>query len=368
MSEDARRLQYGYTFRDKSDVVIQQGIFNGLPDELRELGRHQEYAIVTDTNVMDKYAVPLLDALRANGMSVSEPIEIPAGEASKTPEQFVNIANQLAERRHGRNTTIIAVGGGMVGDITGFTASVYKRGVGISYVQVPTTLLAQVDSSIGGKTGINLDSGKNLIGRVEFPRATFIDPKTLTTLPSREVISGIGEIVKYAVLDGELLTKLELSMDDLLRLDMSTLFDIISSCAEIKSGVVDLDPNDIGIRQALNIGHTIGHGLEEASGYKLSHGEAISIGMMREGEIAVAEGFFKRSELKRLEKILIKAGLPTQIPGDIDINEVMRLMTNDKKNTGPSSFAIALPGEFGTLSKGYELLTVPHDQMREFIS
>jgi len=359
---------YGRNFHEApppSEVVIKAGLFKELPERLVALAEGRSIVIVTEKNLAGRYGVLLYEGLASRLSKIPKVIVVPSGEGSKNVRTWEQVSNQLAKQGHQRKTLLVALGGGMVGDLTGFVASTYKRG--ISFVQVPTTLLAQVDSSIGGKTGIDSEHGKNLFGRFELPEATFIDPELLATLPQKDFVSGLGEVVKYGALDNEILKSAEAHMDNLLLRNAESLADIIGRCVTLKAKVVDMDPKDRAIRQSLNFGHTIGHGLEEASDFALAHGEAVAIGMRYEGEIAVKRGAFKQEDMDRLNALIARAGLPTSVPKDIDLEKALSLMKNDKKNVG-AGIKIAIPSKFGALfEKGHTLLDSSEQDIRETI-
>ncbi|HYF83709.1 MAG TPA: 3-dehydroquinate synthase [Clostridia bacterium] len=255
---------------------------------------------------------------------------IPDGEEYKNIDSLAKIYDKAVEMKLTRDSLMIGFGGGVIGDMTGFAAATYMRG--IPYIQIPTTLLSQTDSSIGGKTAINHRESKNLIGSFYQPRMVIADTSTLVTLSPRELRSGLAEVIKYGVIgDYEFFEYLENNIADILKLDSKFLSHIIQNCCKTKASVVQLDEKDTGIRMLLNYGHTIGHAIEAATEYtEFRHGEAVSLGMEGAAYIAVSMGLMKEDHRTRQSELLAKAGLPTCFPG-MDIDKVLYLMNNDKK-------------------------------------
>ena len=293
-------------------IRIRKGIIKetGLPKGL----------VITDTNVFRIYK-KLIE------QSGNKYLVIKAGESSKSIETYSKIIKNLKE-----DVRIIAFGGGVVGDIAGFVASTYKRGIPL--IHIPTTLLAMVDSSIGGKNGVNLNKKKNYLGTIYLPEMILIDPLFLETLPSDEFRDGIAEIIKYGMIFNKLLLK---RLGKKLKIDDEDLGKIIAYSCEIKTKVVGLDEHDKGYRHTLNFGHTIGHALELS--YKLKHGQAISIGMIKEAELGQRLGLVKDEEINMLKSALDANGLQSHLPADADVNKIIQLMKSDKK--GPLVFAFS---------------------------
>jgi 3-dehydroquinate synthase len=237
----------------------------------------------------------------------------------------------LAQLGASRDATVIALGGGVVGDLAGFAAALWMRG--IAFVQIPTTLLAMVDSSVGGKTGVNLPQGKNLVGAFHQPRAVFIDPDTLRTLPERELLAGLAEVIKYAAIgDSEFMDWLEANVRSLLDRDSAALQHAIETSVRHKARVVAADEHERGERALLNLGHTFGHAIEAATGYKrFLHGEAVAIGMLAAARLSAALGMAAVADADRLQTLLSRFGLPTTIPKDLDDRQLLDLMRLDKK-------------------------------------
>ena len=315
-------------------ILINPGLLGQLGNECRKIGLGHRCAILTDTHVAALYARKAELSLRSAGF---EPVTItvPAGEKSKSLHQAGACFDALASARLERKSFIVALGGGVVGDLAGFLAATYLRG--IAFVQVPTTLLAQVDSSVGGKVGINLPAGKNLVGAFYQPRLVLCDLATLGSLPNREFCAGLAEIIKYGIIyDANLFRFIEKELDSLLRRNLPILSKIVSRCCSIKSEVVTQDETESGLRAILNFGHTIGHGLEAISGYgKFLHGEAISIGQVAAAKISAQYAGLPKSEAGRIQNLFQRAGLPTQIR--LNRSQWQRLlaaMRLDKKVSG----------------------------------
>ena len=312
-----------------SRAVIEWGALSQLPEALRALNGQKRAFVVTDSSVGVLYAESLSTLLVQAEL---EPMifTVPAGESSKSFACFQSILDWLVEQHAEHTEPIIALGGGVVGDLVGFVAASYQRGVPL--VQVPTTLLAQVDSAIGGKTGINHPLGKNLIGAYYQPELIFVDPATLLTLPERAYREGWAEIVKYGViLDAEFFALLEARLADIEKREANLLTQVIARCIRLKMDVVQGDERDSGLRNILNYGHTFGHALEATTEYGTwLHGEAVSIGMEVAGFIAVARGLIAEDDLKRQRALLQAIGLPIACPG-VDVEAILLAMQRDKK-------------------------------------
>ncbi len=283
--------------------------------------------------VSNETVAPLyLDALKSilPGVQHAE-IILPDGEQHKTLATVQLIYDKLLNDRCGRSTTLIALGGGVVGDITGFAAATYQRGV--NFVQIPTTLLAQVDSSVGGKTGVNHPLGKNMIGAFHQPQCVIADTDTLNTLPDRELRAGLAEVIKYALInDIEFFHWLEDNIALLLRRNTQSLAIAIKKCCENKAAIVALDEKEKGLRALLNLGHTFGHAIETASGYGVYlHGEAIAIGLVMAADLSYRLRWIGQQEAKQVKKLIKLAGLPVVPPADIDAEKFILLMSLDKK-------------------------------------
>ena len=293
-------------------IKVGGGLLSRLGAECARLKLGHRCAIITDFNVGKRFAKAALKSLSASGFDPVL-ITVPAGEKSKRIGMVEKCYNQLATHRLERKSFIVALGGGVVGDLAGFVAATYLRG--IPFVQVPTTLLAQVDSSVGGKTGVNLKLGKNLVGAFYQPRLVLCDLDTFKTLPKREYLSGLAEVVKYGVIyDAVLFTQLERNLAKLLRRDRLTLCDVVARCCEIKAEVVGQDETESGLRAILNFGHTIGHAIENSSGYgKFLHGEAISIGQVAASKLSQKVLGLPSGDAGRIESLLHRSGLPVKL-------------------------------------------------------
>ncbi len=296
------------------------------------LGIGNRYVVITDANVAARYGRGLLEDLQRAGLS-AEMIVFPAGEAAKNMGTVLTVVRQLLQMRADRKTALIALGGGVVGDLTGFVASLYMRS--LPYLQIPTTLVGQVDSSIGGKTAVDLEEGKNLLGSFYQPRAVLIDPSYLSTLPPEEFRNGLAEVVKYGIIDGEgLFALLEAEMAALKLLERGVLTRVIERCCGIKKGLVEIDEKDQGPRHFLNFGHTLGHALEAASDYALSHGSGVSLGMLAAARLSERSCGMPGRDRERIERLIKETGLPTTIPDQIKTDLIMSKLAADKKKSG----------------------------------
>lgn len=315
-------------------IKVGSGLLAQLGAECAQLKLGQRCAVITDSNVGNKFAPTALKSLFASGFQPVL-ITVPAGEKSKRLTVVEKCFDQLAKHRLERKSFIVALGGGVVGDLAGFVAATYLRG--IPFVQVPTTLLAQVDSSIGGKTGVNLKAGKNLVGAFYQPQLVLCDLDALKTLPKREYISGLAEVIKYGVIyDAILFAQLERNLPEILQRDEKTLSQIIARCCEIKADVVGQDETESGLRAILNFGHTIGHALENSSGYgKFFHGEAIAIGQVAAAKLSHKILGLPSGDAERIEKLFLQAGLPVKIKlNSVQRRKFFTAMKLDKKVSG----------------------------------
>lgn len=312
-----------------SQAIIEWGGLPHLGPTLRSFAFSERLFLVTDQQVGDLYAAAIKIMLEDVGFQPYL-VTIPAGEANKSLECFKHIIDWLAEHKAERHEAIIAVGGGMVGDITGFVASCYKRGV--PFIQVPTTLLAQVDSAIGGKTGVNLDSRPNVIGAYYQPALIYVDPALILTLPERVYGEGWAEVVKYAmVMDASLFTLLEEDLALWHNREPALLAEIVTRCIRLKMSVVQYDELDFGPRQILNYGHTFGHALEAATNYETwLHGEAVALGMEVAAHIAMETGRLSPEEAARQTQLLQAFHLPVSCP-EIELAPLLDAMQFDKK-------------------------------------
>ncbi len=319
------------------------------------LARHvrgRRALVVTDSNVAPRYLQPVLGAL---GELRVDPLILPAGEHHKTLATVQTIFDALLAGAHDRATTLIALGGGVVGDMTGFAAACYQRGV--DFIQLPTTLLAQVDSSVGGKTGVNHPRGKNMIGAFHQPRAVLIDIATLATLPAREFRAGMAEVIKYGLIaDADFFTWLEANAQALLARDDTALMTAIARSCRCKAAIVGEDEREGGVRALLNFGHTFGHAIETAQNYTdWLHGEAVAAGMVIASELSRRLGWITARDSARIRALLTAFGLPVAPPPGLSAPQFMALMAVDKKVADGVIRLVLLRGIGGaTLSADYD--------------
>jgi len=291
-------------------------------------------AVISDEAVAGYYLEPVVASLKKAGFA---PVEIvfSGGDPAKNLTTVEQVCGQLIEAEFDRNTWILALGGGVVGDLAGFVAATFLRG--ISFVQVPTTIVAQVDASVGGKTAVNHRLGKNLIGAFHQPRLVLIDTGVLRTLPHRELVAGLGEVVKHAVIrDSELFAFLEDNLEKVMALDLETekIEWLIARNVQIKARIVEADERERGLRGILNYGHTVGHAIEAATRYKrYRHGEAIILGMIAAGEIAVRQGLWSAEERRRQDRLLARLGIPAGLQ-KIPTERILERTRTDKKRVG----------------------------------
>jgi 3-dehydroquinate synthase len=298
------------------------------------------YFIITDVNVSAMYGGSLLDRLR--GMSLSaDIIDFPAGENAKNIGTTIAIVERLLRLGADRKSALIALGGGVVGDMTGFIASTFMRSV--PYIQIPTTLMAQVDSSIGGKTAIDLPEGKNLLGTFYQPRGVFIDMKFLNTLPDEDIRNGLAEVIKYGIIDDvAFFNFLEENMRAIKERDREVLEKIVQNSCRIKKGIVEIDEKELGLRRVLNFGHTIGHAIEAESNFTISHGVAVSLGMAAAARISERLYDLPEGDRERIEHLLESAGLSCRIPQTITTDGIITRLRADKKKEGDTIHFVLL--------------------------
>ena len=314
------------------DIVLHPGLLATVGDRLSAFTTSLKVGVVTDRHVASRYLHGVLRSLRKAGYDPT-PIILPPGERTKTLSTITKILDVLAQHKFERQSLLLALGGGVIGDVTGFAAAIYQRG--IPFVQVPTTLVAQVDSSVGGKTGVDHRLGKNLIGAFYQPRAVLIDPLTLRTLPRREWIAGLAEVIKYGIIaDEEFFAFLEQEIAALLTLEEEPVIRAITRSCEIKAQVVAEDERESDRRRILNYGHTIGHALELLAGYRgLIHGEAVGIGLVQEADLARHMGLCGREVVERIRSLVQRAGLSEQVP-QASFTSLWGAMQHDKKVLG----------------------------------
>ena len=311
------------------EIIIQSGLLERLGRNLKKQGVRGKIGVVTDRHVARYYLKSGLEAIKRYGID-PVPIILDPGERSKRLKTVEHILDVLARHRFERSSMLLALGGGVVGDMAGFAASIYQRG--IPYIQVPTTLVAQVDSSVGGKTGVDHRLGKNLIGSFYQPRAVWIDPLTLRTLPTRELVAGLAEVIKYGIIaDESFFAYLQRHMPELRRQAPGIIATVVKRSCEIKAEVVASDERESDRRRILNYGHTIGHALEALGGYKsFVHGEAVGIGLVQEAELACFQGICSRAIVEEIRRTVKEAGLSDRMP-QWTSQRIWKAMLHDKK-------------------------------------
>jgi len=331
------------------DIIVGSNILDIAGSVILEKISNKTCLIITDDNIAPLYLQKLEKSLKEANHNLLESIIIPAGEEAKSFNNLINLTNDIFKRKIDRNTLIIALGGGVIGDLTGFASSITLRG--LDFIQIPTTLLSQVDSSVGGKTGINSDYGKNTIGAFYQPKLVLTDISTLKTLPSRQILSGYAEVIKYGLIyDKEFFAWCDKNVKNIISDDIDAQTHAIITSCKIKASIVEEDEKESGKRAILNLGHTFGHALENATGYsdRLLHGEAVSIGTIMAFDLSVLLGFCKEEDARTVKNHFKKASLPMSIPKiDASIDDLINLMTQDKKaNNG--KITMILNKEIGT--------------------
>ncbi len=317
--DDSYDIEIGYDLKNKLVEDIERGL----------VGNVRKFAVITDSNVGDVYARPICENLLRAGYEV-DMFVFPAGEKSKTRETKARIEDAMLEKGYRRDCCIIAVGGGVVTDISGFIAGTYGRGV--PFINYATTLLAAADASVGGKTAVDTPLATNLIGLFNQPEKVYIDIASWTTLPEREMKSGMAETIKHACMASEdMFEFLEENMDDIMSFSKFACEYIAENNCQIKYKVVMQDEREAGLREILNLGHTVGRAIETVSDYKLLHGEGVAIGLVAQALLSESLGYMKAEQVERVIALLEKAGLPTKIPAYIDREELVQKLYTDKK-------------------------------------
>ena len=316
------------------DIVIERGALASLGQRCSSVGMKGVAAVISNPTVAALYGAVVQESLAAAGFTVAQ-IEIPDGEEFKNSTTLNQLYDELLAAGVDRGSFVVALGGGVVGDVAGYAAATWMRG--IPFVQVPTTLLAQVDSSVGGKTGIDHPKGKNLIGAFYQPRLVLIDVDTLATLDQRQFRAGLAEVIKYGVaIDLQFFEFIEANGDAILAMEPDVLIEIIHRCCQLKAQVVESDEKEAGLRAILNYGHTLGHAFESISGYRtLVHGEAVAIGMMLAARVSAAEGLCSQNEIARITALITQCGLSVEIP-HYDRQQLLNAVAADKKSKGGS--------------------------------
>lgn len=329
-------------------IRIGTGLLESVPEILRRSPLGERYTLLTDTKTASLYGNSLLRRLRQSGLKCHQ-ISIPPGERSKTRKTKAAVEDEMIRRGMGIDSALISLGGGVVGDLGGFVAATYCRG--IPFLQIPTTLLAMVDSSIGGKTAVNHPAAKNWIGAFHQPAGVLIDISTLKSLPERPFRSGFAEVVKTAfIADRALFGYLERNIAKILDREEKTLARVVERCCRIKAGVVQKDETDANLRKILNFGHTVGHALERMTGFKLPHGEAVSIGMVAEAKIACRLRLLPAAQMARLFSLLQAVELPVRLPAGIRPARLIAATRLDKKARAGKAHYV-LPAAIGRMAR-----------------
>ncbi|MBW2975805.1 3-dehydroquinate synthase [Candidatus Woesearchaeota archaeon] len=311
------------------DILIGSSLLEKIPSDLKKSRIANRYLIITDSNIEGLFGKKLLGLMKKNGLDAGL-ISFKAGEENKRIETFRTLIQSAYSTGLDRKSSIIALGGGVTGDMAGFVAACYMRG--ISYIQVPTSLLAMTDSSIGGKVAVDLPNGKNTVGNFHQPKKVYIDVSLLKTLPKKELMTGLAEIIKHALIkDASMFDFIEKNLDKIMDKEESVMISLIKRNCEIKAEAVEKDEKEAGLRKLLNYGHTVGHAVETLTNYKrYSHGEAVAIGMAVEGLIANKLGLLSQEELEEQNRLIKKAGLPIKLP-DINAKKLISELKKDKK-------------------------------------
>ena len=313
---------------DSYHIHIGSGILGQAGQQLKEEGFSDSLVIITNPVVEGLYGDALKQNLTRDGFRVTV-LQVPDGEEQKSLETAGRLYHELTECYAERTTPILALGGGVIGDLAGFVAATYLRGVPL--IQIPTTLLAQVDSSIGGKVAVDHGQLKNMIGAFYQPKLVISDIDTLKTLDNRILIDGLAEVIKYGVIRDEgLFRYIEENLDKIKSLDSGVLEEIVLRSAEIKAEVVEKDEKDLGLRAILNYGHTVGHAIESVSDFKVEHGTAVALGMLAAAKISCKMGILGNKDLLRLQSLIQRVGLPTTMPR-LEVGEIIQAITHDKK-------------------------------------
>jgi 3-dehydroquinate synthase len=330
------------------EIIIAPGVLNTNQSLFEPFVQDKKCFIISDSNAFPLYGEQVIAKLKQSKGIISSQFIFPAGESAKTLSTVEQIYHAALECGLDRSSVIIALGGGVVGDIAGFVAATYMRG--IDFIQIPTSLLAMVDSSVGGKTGVDMPEGKNLIGAFWQPKLVLIDPQTLYTLPKREIKGGLAEVIKYGmILDSPFFDKLNSEISKISAIDSEFYSKIIAKCCTLKADIVKQDEKETGLRGILNYGHTFGHAIETASGYeKYIHGEAVGIGMLIAGELACLVNKMERAELDKLMSLYKKLNLCISANG-IDADAIFQAMTKDKK-AKDGNICFVLPEQIGKVS------------------
>lgn len=324
------------------DVVISRGLLNALPAHLSTLGVFENYVIITDSKVRRLYGGLLAKRLKARGLKVTL-LSFFAGEKSKSQKTKTYLEERMLKNHCNRNTLVIALGGGVVGDMAGFVAATFMRGV--PYVQVPTTILGMVDASLGGKTGIDTPQGKNLIGAFWQPKKVFVDLSLLSNLPLKQMLNGYYEIVKVGITSNRaLFARAEKNLEGVKKGNLKALEHLIIEGLKIKAGIVQRDEREADDRMILNFGHTIGHALEHLSGYKILHGFGVALGIVAEAKISVMEGLLRHEDYDRIAALVRKTGIDVSLLKKWTPAQIIRAARKDKKTRGGKLKVVLIEG------------------------
>ena len=334
-------------------VTVECGALARVGEIARGAAAVHRWVVITDEHVRPLYA----DRVASSLGGAVDVLEIPAGEREKTRERWAELTDAMLAAGCGRDTGVLALGGGVVGDLAGFVAATFMRGIPV--VQVPTTLLAMIDASVGGKTGVDTAAGKNLVGAFHDPAAVIADPEVLATLPARELRAGLAEAIKHGIVaDAAYLDRTLAELADILpappgtaRTRRAALERLIARSVEIKADVVRRDAREAGLRKVLNFGHTIGHAVEALSGWALLHGEAVAIGMVAESAVAERSGIAERGTRERVRAAVQRAGLPVAVPRAIEAEAIVAATRGDKKARA-GHVEYALPAAIGRMAGG----------------
>jgi 3-dehydroquinate synthase len=365
LTDPSINILWRTSFNVETKIFVGQGVVNRIPGLLSQSDAGKKVLLLRQSPAFEILRCGLAQELSDQGYELFD-LVLPDGEACKSSESLLAVWQKLQELGFARNDTIVALGGGAISDLSGFAAATYLRGIHL-YI-IPTTLLAQVDAAIGGKTGINLGVGKNLAGAFYFPKAILVDTGSLATLPPRQISSGLAEVIKYALLEKTIANETEYQSGpkplwDLLEKDLKSeefyadplCYGIITSAIKMKLGVVAKDPTETGLRRCLNLGHTVGHAVEKASAYSLTHGEAVAIGLVFATNLSVKLGLINAGLTESLQKLLGRVHLPTFVPKSITLDQINNALFHDKKRQG-DEYQLILPlEEIGRVNYSYRI-------------
>jgi len=344
-------------------ILIGAGLMDGLGGRLAGLVAGRRALVVSNERVWGLFGDSVSRSLGEAGFKVV-PALVPDGESAKSLDRAAGLYERAVDGGLDRRSPVVALGGGVVGDLAGFVAASYQRGV--PFVQVPTTLLAQVDSCVGGKVAVNLPQGKNLVGAFYQPRLVLADTLTLATLPPGEVAAGLAEIIKVAMIrDGALFGWLEENLAGVVQLDQNALEEAVAWACRLKAEIVALDEREQGLRALLNFGHTFGHAVESLTGYTTyNHGQAVAMGMVAAARLASENGLLAESDARRLGNLVGRAGLPARLPGEFSAGQYIASMHRDKKVCGDElTLVLPLAAGRGDIVRGF-----PEDRLQEFLA